>query len=243
MELLFHNFEFEHEVRERLNIFDRAITETDALLVTELDLSNFNTDENEIDTLIHFKNLKTLALEMKNIGSSFWRNFPKLEDLVWITWNGPIDFSVFSNMKNLVRLTVSGGDYSSIAFENLDALIPLKNLGYLELHEFGSVDLAPLAFMKQLKSLAVRYSHKVCNITVIATMTQLEQLTLEGLSVDNMDFLDTLPDNIELELCGIQIPSRESINIEKWKRFTNKNICEIEIEKSWEYLNLSSLND
>ena len=33
MELLFHNSEFELEVRERLNIFDRALTDADAKLM------------------------------------------------------------------------------------------------------------------------------------------------------------------------------------------------------------------
>ena len=164
MELLFHNSEFEREVRERLNIFDRAITDADAQLITELDLTNFSIEDEDIDTLMRFNNLKSLAIEMRNKDSFFWNHFTKLEDLFWVTWNGPIDFSVFSNLIKLTQLTVSGGDYSNIAFENLDAIIYLQKLRYLELHEFGPVDLSPLGKMKQLKSLAVRYSHEIKNI-------------------------------------------------------------------------------
>jgi hypothetical protein len=46
---------------------------------------------------------------------------------------------------------VSGGDYSDIKFNRLDALIPLRNLEELILHEFGPVDLAPLEKVSQLK--------------------------------------------------------------------------------------------
>ena len=241
MELSFHNSKFEQEVRTRLNIFDRAITDADAKLVTELDLTNFYVEDEDVETLLHFNNLKILALEMKSKDSGFWQHFPRVEALYWITWGGDIDFEVFSHMHTLKSLTVSGGDYSSIGFKNLDALIPLKILEHLELHEFGSVDLAPLRAMKQIKSLAVRYSHQVQNIDVIGAMTQLEELTLDGLAVDNLDFLDTLPNNIALEMCGIQVPKRENIDIKKWKRFTNRDICEIEVGGPWEYVDLSEL--
>ena len=243
MELSFHNSEFEREVRERLNIFDCAITGADAQNVTELDLTNFDFEDEDIDTLLQFKNLKVLAIETITKDFLFWKHFPKIEELYWLVWGGPVDFSVFSIMTKLSRLTVSGGDYSSIAFENLEALVPLKKLKHLELHEFGPVDLAPLEAMKQLKSLAVRYSHEVKSMATIGTMVQLQELTLDGLAVDNLDFLDTLADDIELKMCGIQIPSREAVNIEKWKRFTNSDICEIAINGPWEYLDLSALND
>ena len=242
MELLFYNSEFEHAVREQLQVFDRPITDADALLITDLDLID-PFDDKDIETLSKFKNLHSLGLEMRNQDSTFWSCFPKLEELYWVTWNGPVDFSVFSAMKNLTRLTVSGGDFSSIAFENLEALIPLKKLNYLELHEFGPVDLLPLESMKQLKSLAVRYSHEVKNIAVIGTMTQLEFLELDDLLLENFDFLNTLPDSVELEICGVRVSTYKAVNVEKWKRFVKCDICEISAEDSPErYLDLSELN-
>ena len=86
MELSFHNPEFEREVRARLNIFDRAITDSDAKLVTELDLTNFYVEDEDVKTLLHFNNLKILALEMKSKDSGFWQHFPRVEDLYWVTW-------------------------------------------------------------------------------------------------------------------------------------------------------------
>ena len=244
MELLFHNSKFEQKVREQLNIFARSITDIDALLVTELDLVDCYLADEDIGMLLNFCNLKTLTLEMKYMGSSFWAHFPKLEDLHWIVWSESVDFSVFSNMKNLTGLTVSGGDYSSIVFNNLEALIPLEKLAHLQLYEFGSVDLAPLEKMKQLKTLLVCYSYDVKNIDVIGTMTQLESLVLAGLLVDNLNFLDTLSDDLDIEMCGIQIPRANAVDVSKWKRFKKRNICEIE-EKNlwWEYIDLSELND
>ena len=51
MELIFHNSEFEREVRNRLNIFDRSITDADALLASELDLTNFCFEDGDVDNL------------------------------------------------------------------------------------------------------------------------------------------------------------------------------------------------
>ena len=242
MELLFHNSEFEKEVRKQLNIFNRAITDADALLVNELDLTlDYDID---LPTLLHFKNLKSLTLEMGYHDDKLWENFPKLEDLCWITWGGKIDFSIFSCLHNLKFLTVSGGDYSSIAFEKLEALIPLKKLEYLQLHEFGPVDLAPLGNVKQLKTLLVRYSDEVKNIEVIGTMAQLKTLCLNGLWIDNLDFLDTLPDELDIEMCGIHTFGTKTVDVSKWKRFKKRDICEIEVkDQYWEYIDLSELDN
>ena len=93
MDLLFHNSEFEKEVRKQLNIFNRAITDADALLVNELDLTlDYDID---LPTLLHFKNLKSLTLEMGYQDDKLWENFPKLEDLCWITWGAKLTLVYF----------------------------------------------------------------------------------------------------------------------------------------------------
>ena len=185
MELKFYHYEFEQEVRNQLSVFDRPITDVDARMVTELDLTNFSFKDDDVETLIHFCNLKILGIEMEAKDSTFWNCFSELEDLYWCCWGSAIDFKVFANMKNLTSLCVSGGDYSDIEYKNLDALKELKKLSFLELHEFGPVDIAPLGQMTWLKSLALRYSSKVKNIDTIGTMTFLEELCLDGLYVEN----------------------------------------------------------
>ena len=49
MNLTFNHPEFEQEVRERLNIFDRELTVADAMLVKELDFTNFDFKDEDID--------------------------------------------------------------------------------------------------------------------------------------------------------------------------------------------------
>ena len=242
MELKFYHYEFEQEVRERLSIFDRAITDEDAQMVEELDLTNFSFRDEDVDTLFYFSNLKVLGIEMGDNDSCFWNRFPKMEDLYWCCWGFEVDFNMFSNMKNLNTLCVSGGDYSGINYMNLDALQGLKDLKLLDLHEFGTVDIAPLGNMTQLKSFGLRYADRVENIETIGTMTFLEKLCLDGLYVENLDFLDSLPDSIRLEMGGIEICGDEKVDVSKWKRFTNRDICEIRTkEQYWDYIDLTPL--
>ena len=146
-------------------------------------------------------------------------------------------------MTDLTSLMVSGGDYSDIKFNELDALIPLRNLEKLLLHEFGPVNLAPLEKMPQLKHFSLLYTDSAQNIETIGKLRWLESLVLRGLYVDNLDFLDSLPDHIELELCGIGIYGRKEVDVLKWKRFKKRDICEIEVKDQWwEYVDLSALD-
>lgn len=244
MELSFCHWEFEQEVRKRVNVFDRAITTEDALSVIELDLINFNFREEDIDALLHFTNLKRLGINLGKQSSFFWDHFQKMEDLYWCCWGDEIDFTSFSNMRHLRWLCVSGGDYSDIAFKKLEALIPLQNLTYLQLHEFGPVDLGPLEKMQQLTSFELRYSDNVKGIDAIGKMSWLKELVLDGLYVENLDFLDALPNNVDLEMSGIKVCGQEKIDVEKWKRFKKHDICEIEVkDKCWTYIDLSALSN
>ena len=244
MKLIFHHSYFEQEVRAQLKIFDRDITAEDALRVTELDLTEFSFEDEDIETLFCFSNLTSLAINIREKGCDFWSHFVKLEKLYWCCWGYKVDFSVFSNLKQLTSLMVSGGDYSNINFLNLDAIIPLNHLEELILHEFGPVDLAPLENMPQLRRFSLLYTHSAKNIETIGKLHWLESLTLCGLSVDNLDFLDSLPDCLELDVCGIEIRGRKEIDVRKWKRFQKREICEIEVkDPCWEHIDLSALEN
>ena len=67
----------------------------------------------------------------------------------------------------------------------------------------------------------------VFNIEVVQTLKNLKTLTLIDFSVENLNFLDSFPDDIELELCGIEV--KEGIDIEYLKRFINADISEITV--------------
>ena len=58
MELTFVRPEFEKQVREKLNIFDRPITDRDVLAITDIDLSEIYCCSDElVETLSYFHNL------------------------------------------------------------------------------------------------------------------------------------------------------------------------------------------
>lgn len=139
---------------------------------------------------------------------------------------------------------VSGGDCSGIEFIGLDSLIKLTHLEELILHEFGPVDLTPLENMPQLKHFSLSYTDSAKNIETIGKLRWLESLTLHGLYIDNLDFLDSLPGFIELDMCGIEIYGRKNVDVLKWKRFEKRDICEIKVKNQhWEYIDLSVLDD
>lgn len=242
MELTFEHPEFEDEVRTRLNVRDRVITSEDALKVVALDLTNFDFYDEDKEALSYFTNLTFLGINIRATAPEFWRSFPKLKELYLCSWGGPVDFESFREMPELESLCVSGGDLSSIDYLNLEALQGLKGLAELELHEFGAVDLAPLGSMTQLKWFALRYPNKVINVETISSMGFLEELVLHDLWVDNADFLDGLPDTVRLEMYGMQFYS--DVDVRKWKRFKERDICEIEVKhEHWEYVDLSLLKD
>lgn len=243
MELTFARPEFEKQVREKLNIIDGPITDRDVLAITDIDLSEIYCCSDElVETLSYFHNLTYLDVSTGKVPAKFWDNFPKMEELFWICLGGPVDFNWFRHMENLNNLCVSGGDYSGIDYLNLDALLGLKKLKYLELHEFGSVDIAPLGSMSQLRYFALRYADKVINIETISKMGFLEELVMDDLWLENADFLDGLPDTVRLEMCGMQFYN--DVDVRKWRRFKERDICEIEVKHEyWEYIDLSALND
>ena len=244
MELTFYHHEFEREVRYRLSNFDGIITKEDAIKVEELDLTNFNFKNEDDRTLFCFDNLKILSINTEIKDALFWGHFHNLEDLYWECSGNIVDFSVFSTMYNLHSICVSGGDLSSVEFANLEAIKNLPKLQNLFLHEFGKADVTPLSQMTQLKHLALMYSSQIKNIDIIGTMDFLEKLSLDGLYVENLDFLDMLSDNVELEMCGIEIYNCKNIDARKWKRFKKRDICEIRVkDKWWDYLDLSVLEE
>jgi len=220
--LVFHNKEFENIVRELLFAFERELTLDDALLVDELDLSDFYFKEEDFETLFLFTNLKTLSI---NLDSGICaRGFG---DLFWTYWGNPIDFKVFSNMKNLNFLRVFGREDYDIPFKNLDALISLKKLERLELHNFGPVNFSPLSKMTQLKTLALHHNIRLQNISAISDMMQLQELILEHVYIENIEFLDYLPDAIYLNMNHIELLSSTNLDVKKWKRFKKRDIHEI----------------
>lgn len=227
-ELKFYHSEFEQVVRQELLVSDRPITEEDALKVFDLDCSNFTFDSRDYEALSAFKNLDWLTINTRADELDFLKALPLLEELNLETWGGnnSVDFNHFSHLAQLRELFVSGGDVSSIDYKNLEGLTKLEKLESLTLHEFGTVDLRPLRSMPWLKGLYCGYANKVFDIEAIATLSNLEALTLIDVEMDNLEFLDSFPDSLVIELCGLRV--KKGIDHSKLSRFVEGEFEEIE---------------
>ena len=226
-ELKFYHPEFEQAVRDELVISDRAITDEDALNVFDLDCSGFTFDRRDYETLSAFKNLDWLTINTRAVELEFLNELPLLEELnLEIQDDNTVDFNCFSRLSHLRELVVSGGDVSSVDYNNLEGLVELKNLESLTLHEFGTVDLRPLRRMPWLKCLYCGYANDVRDIDAIATLCNLEVLTLIGVEMDNLDFLDKFPDSLYIGLSEIRV--KQGIDQSKLSRFTEGEFEEIE---------------
>ena len=229
-QILFCNKQFENTVRQALNVFDRPIFDEDVEKITELDLLDFSFQSEDFAILIKFKKLISLAISTSAWKFSFLKALHNLEDLYIENWNeyNICAFNEFKNLPKLKNLTVSGGTYSDIQFINLENLLPLNHLKSLSLHEFGFVNLLPLANYTQLESFYCGYGRRVANISVIEKFSALKSLSLLGLKLKNLDFLNALPNNLKLEICGLELD--EEINVDKLRRFTNYDISEITVQ-------------
>ncbi len=223
-QLKFYNPIFENVVRNELLIFDRPITDEDALLVYDLDCSEFTFDIEDCETLCSFKNLIWLSINVRFENLSFLKALPNLEELIMDFYQSFFDCSYLSSLQCLRSLVISGGDLSGFEFLNFNALSQLSALEDLSLHEFGSVDLSALKDMTQLTGFFCGYANKVENIEAISHLIKLEGLTLIDIVVDNLGFLDTLSDDLILGLCGVEVI--EKVDVNKLKRFKECSLDE-----------------
>lgn len=226
-ELQFCNKEFEKVVRHELLIYDRPITDEDALLAYDLDCSEFTFDIEDCETLCAFKNLDWLSINVGFEDLSFLKELPELEELSMEFYQHNFDFSYLVPLQNLRTLFVSGGDISDFEFHNFEELTKLPHLEDLSLHEFGTVNLAALRQMPYLKGFFCGYANNVYNIEAISYLVNLEGLTLIDVTIPNLNFMRTLPDNMILDLCGVNI--LENVDFTELHRFKEYDLSEIEI--------------
>lgn len=226
-ELQFYNKEFENAIRHELLIYDRPITDEDALLANDLDCSEFTFDIEDCDTLCAFKNLDWLHITIGFENLTFLQELTNLEELYIEFYRDRFDCSYLTPLKNLRSLLVSGGDWSEFEFHNFEALAQLPYLEDLTLHEFGSVDLAALQQMSYLKGFFCGYADKVYNIEAISYLVNLVSLDLIDVTIPNLDFMRTLPDKMLLALNGVNI--LENVDFTELHRFREYDLSDIEI--------------
>ena len=220
--ITFHHREFELAVRESIKIFDRPIEESDLLQIESLDCSNFDFLEEDLAMLKKCSALNDLFINIGMVSLYFLSALSELKDLYLVYWGEPVDFRAFSCLQNLESLVVSGGDYSSIPFIETDALISMKKLTSLTFHEFGTVDLSFLESMPWLEEFFCGWPNKVTNISSIGKLINLRELTLMDMYLDDLDFLDTLPDTVTLDF-AVEVKTA-GYKPEKLRRFINSEI-------------------
>ena len=225
--LTFNNKKFESIVREILNIKCGSITEIDALSVRSLEMSNFSFYNSDIPTLCSFVNLEILDICLSTSDLSFLGQLPNIKELSIEFEADTFDFRYLSNLSELSSLVISGGDLSSFDLIYLDALTELQELKSLWIHEFGTIDLTPIERIGSLEELLVGYGNSIEGITNIPRLKNLDTLTLCGLQLNDLDFLDDLPDSVSLDLCGIEI--KRPLNIKKLSRFKKPEISYISV--------------
>ena len=225
--LHFFNKEFERVVRNELQIFDRPITEEDALKAEKLNCGEFTFHMEDSDTLSAFKNLTYLEINVGFEDLSFLKKLLNLTHLELGFYRSNFDTNYLLPLKKLEILFVSGGDTSDFAFHNFESIAKLPLLNDLGLHEFGTVDLAVLKEMPYIKSFFCGWADKVCNIDAISYLVNLEHLCLIDVTLPNLEFTKTLPDEMSLELCGINILS--DVDLSELRRFKECALDEIEI--------------
>lgn len=226
-ELQFNNKKFEDVVRQELLIYDRPITEEDALLAYDLDCSEFTFDIEDCETLCVFKNLDWLSINVNFEDLSFLKGLTNLEELSIEFYQTFFDCSYLVALKKLRSLSISGGDWSDFEFHYFEEIAKLTKLENLGLHEFGTINLSALRQMPHLKCFYCGYADKVYNIEAVSYLVNLESLTLIDITMPNLDFLRTLPNEMILELCGVNI--LEDIDFTELHRFQEYDLSEIEI--------------
>ena len=233
--LSFHNKRFEQAVRESLNRPNGPIFDVDAPSVKTL-YCDFSFDVEDVPVLRSFCNLASLYIETNYSNCDAIReafldmaNMEKI-DVCWMS--GDLDFHMFQNMRKLTEFYITGGDISWIDLLHPEVLVEMKQLHTVSLHEFGSVDLAFLEGMPQLRSFFCGYADHVIHPDSISSLIHLEDLTLVHIKFNDLHFLDNLPDSLKLELLACEFP--QMIDLKTLDRFRHVDFDEIIIMGEWQ---------
>lgn len=230
-ELTFHNKWLENEIRKSLKVYDGPITDEDALKVTFLDLSQVNLEYEDSNTLTEFKNLEELNVVVQFEDMSFLSKFCKIKVLDIEFAMHTFDMKYILPLQELEELYISGGLISSFEFVDFNCIAQLHKLKKLFLHEFGSVDLEVLKEMTYLRDFTCAYANEVKNIDAISYLCNLEELILVDVTIQNLELLKPLKDDMYLELCGLNII--EDVDLNELSRFRECEVCENTVNGVW----------
>ena len=210
-EVIFYNLKFEKAVREALDKWEGAITDTDLLNIEELYCDGFSFSPEDYPTLYLCKNVKDLCIEQHG---------------------GVFDFSVLTPLKQLRYLTVCESIFSrKLKFTNISALGQLPSLEELIVVDFDCIDLTDIKDVPQLTFVNVGWS---CFITGLESVTQLPNLQtfwLTDTTVPSLEFLNQLSPDTDVELLGVETDA--PFDLENLKRFPKLEVENLRIANAW----------
>lgn len=219
-EVIFYNLEFEKAVREALDKWEGAITDTDLLNIEELYCDGFSFSPKDYPTLYLCKNVKDLCIKQHG---------------------GVFDFSVLTSLKQLRYLTVCDSIVSwKLKFTNISALGQLPCLEELIVMDFDCIDLTDIKDVPQLTFINVGWS---CSITGLESVTQLPNLQtfwLTDTTVPSLEFLNHLSPDTDVELLGVE--TDEPFDLENLKRFPKLEVESLRIAGEWYFCPLAKEN-
>lgn len=221
--ITFHNNGFETSVRKALGKMSGEITSDDLLNIREI-IVEWGADDEEIEILKKCHNLEILDIQTDKSNLEFLSSFTHLKEL-YLESADDIDFNNLICLRELYRLCASGVLFSDIKFNNTEALELLPELKDLSLCDFGQCNLRFLRWLPDLKLFCCGWANEIFSADSIAYLKILEHLDLVDISVDNLDFLDELPDSLSLELCAVDV--RDGFDSEKLQRFRELDVCEM----------------
>lgn len=217
-EVIFYNLEFEKAVREALDKWEGAITDTDLLNIEELSCGDFYPED--VPMLLLCENLKDLAIEQ---------------------YDGDFDFSVLIPLKQLRSLLIKGANASwTLNFVNISALGQLPCLEELIVMDFDCIDLTDIKDVPQLTFINVGWS---CSITGLESVTQLPNLQtfwLTDTTVPSLEFLNHLSPDTDVELLGVETDA--PFDLENLKRFPKLEVENLRIADAWYFSSRRSEN-
>ena len=213
--LVFYGREFETTVREILRNPEGPVTDRDVSAVAALDCAAFPFHPLDIDALKRFTRLESLRISVGNrTDLAFLGAFPRLRTLSvsCCTAFGAPDLRALASLAGLETLEVSGG-----LFSGADLLFPasppgLKVLTRLSLLDLGTADLAFLAHTQRLAHFSCAYTDRLLHADRLGSLRALRSLSLTDVNLQDLRFLDPLPDETSVRLFGCRVAAETDVD-------------------------------
>jgi len=221
--IIFSDSAFEKKLIKILNKTQDStyLTINDTINIRELDLS-YNNDISDVDYMIlklddlkNFPNLQKLIISGNNVISL--NPILQLKELIYLDLNGivsadlvsvgqNIDFSVLSELSELVDLNISNNNINSLSMIN-----NLINLHTLKINNNPINDFSGIEQLKSLENIEMKYMNYI-NFISLEKLGNLKKLDCSFSNLDNITEIFSLDRLISLNLSGIQMINIVDLN-------------------------------